>query len=114
MFSPQTLDEHLVIWDKVVSESVFVICKTPMAKAITRRTLMGFRKGAVNMWAPEDLINKIKNQPELFIKKVHDLVGKDVKINAIVGNPPYQEVVAQKETANGQNEVQVSSNIFRQ
>lgn len=110
MFSPQTLDEHLVIWDKVVSESVFVICKTPMAKAITRRTLMGFRKGAVNMWAPEDLINKIKNQPELFIKKVHDLVGKDVKINAIVGNPPYQEVVAQKETANGQKR---SSSIFQ-
>lgn len=91
MFSPQTLDEHLAIWDKVVSESIFVICKTPMAKAITRRTLMGFRKGSVNMWAPEDLINKIKNQPELFIKKVHDLVGKNVKINAIVGNPPYQE-----------------------
>ena len=90
MFSPQTLDEHLAIWDKVVSESIFVICKTPMAKAITRRTLMGFRKGSVNMWAPEDLINKIKNQPELFIKKVHDLVGKNVKINAIVGNPPYQ------------------------
>lgn len=92
MFSPQTLDEHLAIWDKVVSESIFVICKTPMAKAITRRTLMGFRKGSVNMWAPEDLINKIKNQSELFIKKVHDLVGKDVKINAIVGNPPYQEI----------------------
>lgn len=90
MFSPQTLDEHLAIWDKVVSESIFVICKTPMAKAITRRTLMGFRNGRVNMWAPEDLINKIKNQPGLFIKKVHDLVGKDVKINAIVGNPPYQ------------------------
>lgn len=90
MFSPQTLEDHLRIWDRVVAESVFVICKTPMAKAITRRTLMGFRKGAVNMWAPEDLINKIKNQPELFIKKVHDLVGKNVKINAIVGNPPYQ------------------------
>lgn len=90
MFSPQTLNEHLAIWDKVVSESIFVICKTPMAKAITRRTLMGFRKSSVNMWAPEDLINKIKNQPELFIKKVHDLVGKDMKINAIVGNPPYQ------------------------
>lgn len=110
MFSPQTLDEHLAIWDKVVSESIFVICKTPMAKAITRRTLMGFRKGSVNMWAPEDLINKIKNQPELFIKKVHNLVGKDVKINAIVGNPPYQEVVAQKETANGQKR---SSSIFQ-
>ena len=92
MFSPQTLDEHLAIWDKAVADSIFVICKTPMAKAITRRTLMGFRRGTVNMWAPEDLINKIKNQPELFIKKVHDLVGKDVKINAIVGNPPYQEI----------------------
>lgn len=110
MFSPQTLEDHLRIWDRVVADSIFVICKTPMAKAITRRTLMGFRKGSVNMWAPEDLINKIKNQPELFIKKVHDLVGKDVKINAIVGNPPYQEVVAQKETANGQKR---SSSIFQ-
>ena len=34
-----------------------------------------------------------QNQPELFIKKVHDLVGKDVKIKAIVGNPPYQETL---------------------
>ena len=42
------------------------------------------------MYAPDDLINKIKNQPELFIKKVHDLVGNGMKINAIVGNPPYQ------------------------
>ena len=91
MFSPETLEEHQAIWDKAVAENIFVICKTPMAKAITRRTLLGFRKGKTNMWAPDDLINKIKNQPELFIKKVHDLVGKDVKIKAVVGNPPYQE-----------------------
>lgn len=90
MFSPETLEEHQAIWDKTVAENIFVICKTPMAKSITRRTLLGFRKGKTNMWAPEDLINKIKNQPELFIKKVHDLVGKNVKIKAIVGNPPYQ------------------------
>ena len=90
MFSPETLEEHQDIWDKAITENIYVICKTPMAKAITRRTLLGFRKGKTNMWAPDDLINKIKNQPELFIKKVHDLVGKDVKIKAIVGNPPYQ------------------------
>lgn len=89
--SPETLEKHLEIWDKTVAENIFVICKTPMAKAITRRTLLGFRKGKTNMWAPDDLINKIKNQPELFIKKVHDLVGKDMKIDAIIGNPPYQE-----------------------
>lgn len=92
MFSPETLEEHQAIWDAAVAGNIFVICKTPMAKAITRRTLLGFRKGKTNMWAPDDLINKIKNQPELFIKKVGDLVGKNVKINAIVGNPPYQEV----------------------
>lgn len=91
MFSPETLEEHQAIWDKAVAENIFVICKTPMAKSITRRTLLGFRSGKTNMWAPDDLINKIKNQPELFIKKVHDLIGKDVKINAVVGNPPYQE-----------------------
>ena len=90
MFSPKTLEEHQAIWDAAVAENIFVICKTPMAKSITRRTLLGFRKGKTNMWAPEDLINKIKNQPELFIKKVGDLVGKNVKIKAIVGNPPYQ------------------------
>ena len=92
MFSPETLEEHQAIWDAAVAENIFVICKTPMAKRITERTLLGFRKGKTNMWAPDDLINKIKNQPELFIKKVHDLVGKDVKIKAIVGNPPYQEM----------------------
>lgn len=90
MFSPETLEEHQSIWDAAVAENIFVICKTPMAKSITRRTLLGFRNGKTNMWAPEDLINKIKNQPELFIKKVGDLVGKNVKIKAIVGNPPYQ------------------------
>lgn len=90
--SPENLAEHQALWDKAVADNIFVICKTLMAKSITRRTLLGFRNGKTNMWAPDDLINKIKNQSELFVKKVHDLVGKNVKINAIVGNPPYQEV----------------------
>ena len=108
--SPENLAEHQALWDKAVADNIFVICKTLMAKSITRRTLLGFRNGKTNMWAPDDLINKIKNQPELFIKKVHDLVGKNMKINAIVGNPPYQEVVAKIDTANGQKR---SSSIFQ-
>ena len=90
LFAVETVEEQQAVWDKVIAENIFVICKTPMAKSITKRTLAGFRKVKTNMWAPEDLINKIKNQSELFIKKVHDLIGKDMKINAIVGNPPYQ------------------------
>lgn len=90
LFAVEMVEEQQTVWDKVIAENIFVICKTPMAKSITKRTLAGFRKAKTNMWAPEDLINKIKNQSELFIKKVHDLIGKDMKINAIVGNPPYQ------------------------
>ncbi len=110
IFSADTLEEQQAVWDKVVAENIFVVCKTPMAKSITKRTLVGFRKAKCNMYAPEDLINKIKNQPELFIKKVCDLVGEGMKFNAVVGNPPYQEVVAQKETDNGQKR---SSSIFQ-
>ncbi len=99
MFSPETLEEHQAIWDAAVAENIFVICKTPMAKAITRRTLLGFRKGKVNTRYFEDLINQIKNKPDNFIAKVAK--GKsfwkanendNMKFKAIVGNPPYQDI----------------------
>ena len=31
------------LWDTTVEQNIFVICKTPMARSITRRTLVGFR-----------------------------------------------------------------------
>lgn len=97
MFSPETLEDHQAIWDATVAENIFVICKTPMAKSITRRTLLGFRQGKVNTRYFEDLINQIKNKPDNFIAKVAK--GKsfwkanendNMKFKAIVGNPPYQ------------------------
>ena len=94
----ETLAEHLAEWDKAVSENIFVICKTPMAKYITRRTLMGFRNGHVNTRYFEDLINQIKHKASNFISKVcrgksYWKANQDdyMKFNAIVGNPPYQE-----------------------
>ena len=95
--SPSSIEDEQRIWDKVVAENIFVICKTPMAKSITKRTLIGFRKAKVNTRYFEDLINQIKNKPELFIKKVDKFVLerigiKDMKFNAVVGNPPYQLV----------------------
>lgn len=85
------------IWDEVLRNNVFVICKTEMAKSITKRTLRGFRHAKVNARYFEDLINKITNQPTLFISKVRNGINywnnKDLedsmKFNAIVGNPPY-------------------------
>lgn len=88
---------HHKIWDKVLRDNLFIICKTPMAKSITRRTLAGFREGIkLNAHHFEDLINQISNKKDKFVKQItsgsywnkKDI--QDMKFNAIVGNPPYQ------------------------
>jgi hypothetical protein len=92
-----TIEAQLKIWDKVVADNIFVICKTPMAKSITKRTLIGFREAKVNTRYFEDLVNQISNKQQNFLDKVRQ--GKtywksntndNMKFNAIVGNPPYQ------------------------
>lgn len=95
----QTFEIKQKLWDDVVQNQVFVVCKTPMAKQITKRTLVGYRDARVNTRYFEDLINQLKDKRkcESFIKKVHQ--GKtywnrkeddNMKFNAVVGNPPYQ------------------------
>lgn len=93
-----TLEERLNLWDEVVRDNLFVICKTPMAKQITKRTLLGYRSGKMNAHAFDDLINQLKSKQQQFIDKVSSCnfwnkEGNRMKFNAVVGNPPYQEVV---------------------
>jgi len=90
-------EQKLDLWDLTVRDNVFVICKTQMAKSITKRTLVGFRNAKVNTRYFEDLINQITNKSQQFIEKVRNgktywKVNNDeyMKFNAIVGNPPYQ------------------------
>ena len=85
------------LWDTTVEQNIFVICKTPMARSITRRTLIGFRPTRVNAQYYKDLIDVIKNNPATFVNEVRDgrrfwkANDKDhMTFNAIVGNPPYQ------------------------
>ena len=94
-----TFDEKINTWDNVVKDNIFVVCKTPMAKSITRRTLVGYRDAKVNTRFFEDLVNQLKqaNKTRTFISKVRQgntywkINGDDnMKFNAIVGNPPYQ------------------------
>lgn len=88
-------DEKLKIWDDIVLNNIYVICKTPMAKAITRRTLLGYRKGKMNAHAFDDLINQMKEKQTQLIQKIKtpsfwNKGGNEMKFNAVVGNPPYQ------------------------
>lgn len=93
------IKEQQSLWDKTIAENIFVICKTPMAKSITKRTLLGFRNGNINTHSFDDLIYQITHNSNNFIKKIKKgesywkaNKNNDMKFNAIVGNPPYQEM----------------------
>lgn len=89
--------EKQKLWKKVVQDHIFVICKTPMAKAITKRTLMGYQNGDINAHYFNDLVNTLQNKSTLFVKKVQKANywkkgSGTMKWDAIVGNPPYQQM----------------------
>lgn len=89
------LSELQELWDRVVDNNIYVICKTPMAKKITQRTLVGYRNVRVNAHYFDDLVNYMENKQDKFIERVLKKSywkkgsGK-MKFDAIVGNPPYQ------------------------
>lgn len=94
---PKSVEEEHAVWDKVLLDNIFVVCKTKMAENITRRTLAGFRNVKVNAETFDNLIDTIRDNPGKFIAKVKNGKSfwksnntKNMKINAVVGNPPYQ------------------------
>lgn len=92
-----SLERQRDIWNDTIKNNVFVICKTPMAKQITQRTLAGFSSVKINAHYFDDLINQLKNKPQQFIDRVLKPSywkkgdAGQMKFDAIVGNPPYQE-----------------------
>ena len=87
-----------MVWDDIVKDNMYVICNTPMAVGITRRTLFGFRQvdQKANIKNVQLIERASKNQEELVqeLKSVGFWKGntskQEMKFNAVVGNPPYQ------------------------
>ncbi len=94
--SEEKLFRHL--WNKVLENNIFVLCKSPMAKSITFRTLAGYNKGIkTNIIYIEDLVKKLQQKEKFKNYNLKDellekfnLKDKNMKFTAVVGNPPYQ------------------------
>lgn len=92
-----TRELELELWKETVENNMFIICKTPMAKFITKRTLVGYKNISLHATYFDDLNNMMRNKSKQFINRVTNISywkkkgdGK-MKFDAIVGNPPYQE-----------------------
>lgn len=85
------------LWDTTIEQNIFVVCKTPMAVSITRRTLAGFRDVKVNAVYYPGIIENLKMNPASVVNSIKNAKHfwnienvKEMKFRAVVGNPPYQ------------------------
>lgn len=93
-----SVEEEQVVWDDIVKNNIYVICNTPMAARITERTLLGFRDISQCHIKEEKLIERASGDQEALIRDLKSVAfwennksKEQMKFDAIVGNPPYQE-----------------------
>lgn len=99
------LTEELMeqIWEQTIEDNIFIVCKTPMAKTITKRTLIGYKDKKTNILNVEDVFEQLSNGFEKFSKYLKNPKtweingGVEMKFDAIIGNPPYQENISSSE-----------------
>lgn len=103
------------IWNDAVAQ-IYVICQSELSVQITKRTLCGYAASCANLRVEKKLAWTLRDARDKFVKKIlkasywrEGAVGQ-MKFDAVVGNPPYQEETANwNSTQNGQVR---SKNIF--
>lgn len=93
-----TVEEEQVIWDDVLQNNIYVISNTPMAEAITRRTLRGFRHVTNTHIKNDQIVQRAKTEPEALAAQLRSVgywngtnAKAMLKFTAVIGNPPYQD-----------------------
>ncbi len=85
------------VWNEVLENNIYVLCKSPMARSITLRTIAGYSGAKTNIVYVNDLVRKLKQDDEFKdyklaaeLREKFNLYSTTMKFAAVVGNPPYQ------------------------
>lgn len=99
------LTEELMeqIWEQTIEDNIYIVCRTQMAKTITKRTLIGYKDKKTNILNIENIFEELSNEFDNFNKFIknpknwNQTGGEEMKFDAIIGNPPYQENISSSE-----------------